>query len=729
MAKFCTNCGAEIKEGARFCETCGQQLPVATEQRSAEEQSSQAAQPVVMEPIAPTPNIQQEATSQGSAAMETSSSIDAQPLADSASLADTQPLADSAPVGDAQPSATPSSLADAQPVQETSPVVTEPIATPTNMQQEAVSQESAVASPAPQQIPPQTPNTPEAQDKKKSKLPLFLGIAVVVIIGIVFAISMLGGKPADLTPTSTDSSETLRGRYALTYMELDGVEMDITGSYASWFIEFMDGASCEIFIMDETVKESYSVIGKVITFSPGEMLRQGTIGEGLIHIEEDGMKLTFERAIGRQGAANTGGTTQSSTTSGDSIDIAAYMGHWEAYITNGTELIWIYEFDADGSYFHGGGWPQGEFFAGERGTFTIIEDDENMVVFRFRDIAVFFGGEPTVHEPGEVDVLFYKGDDTLYCDEDNLTYTRGDSNPSASAAGASGATDANPADLYAYIIVTMSGEVGDYAFYDIDGNGTPEMILRYETPMENYVNIYSYVDGSIVLIGEFWSRSRLVSIGTHGRIYRSGSNGAAHSVYEASQIADDNRSLVVIERWEADYDTDLFLHDFGGIQRTISEQAFNEVASMLESDAGILANLSWQYIPTDTEGGGADWDRGDWIDLGFISIPPDWDFDSYDAEDGDVYILRGQGPGGDFVMHVLNMFDMPLEELLAECPAWQSMRFNNGSEGYLLEFEDFLAWVHADSWWGGLQLWHDGDLSLYNDNKDIIDAVAGTLMK
>lgn len=26
MAKFCTNCGSEIKPGAKFCENCGQKL-------------------------------------------------------------------------------------------------------------------------------------------------------------------------------------------------------------------------------------------------------------------------------------------------------------------------------------------------------------------------------------------------------------------------------------------------------------------------------------------------------------------------------------------------------------------------------------------------------------------------------------------------------------------------------------------------------------------------------
>lgn len=26
MAKFCTNCGSEIKTGAKFCENCGQKL-------------------------------------------------------------------------------------------------------------------------------------------------------------------------------------------------------------------------------------------------------------------------------------------------------------------------------------------------------------------------------------------------------------------------------------------------------------------------------------------------------------------------------------------------------------------------------------------------------------------------------------------------------------------------------------------------------------------------------
>ena len=37
MAKFCTNCGSEIKLGAKFCENCGQKLE--QEQKPQEEQA------------------------------------------------------------------------------------------------------------------------------------------------------------------------------------------------------------------------------------------------------------------------------------------------------------------------------------------------------------------------------------------------------------------------------------------------------------------------------------------------------------------------------------------------------------------------------------------------------------------------------------------------------------------------------------------------------------------
>ena len=114
-------------------------------------------------------------------------------------------------------------------------------------------------------------------------------------------------------------------------------------------------------------------------------------------------------------------------------------------------------------------------------------------------------------------------------------------------------------DLYASTMNSMRDTNGEYAFYDIDSNGIAELFIRYETAMDGYTKIYTYVDGNIYELVEFWSRSTLDAIDNEGIIYRSGSNGAANYSFEAFRISDDKKSLVAVGNGEMDHSSDSVL--------------------------------------------------------------------------------------------------------------------------------------------------------------------------
>ena len=54
MAKFCTNCGSPVREGAAFCAKCGSQLTPSVPVAPAPVEAAPVAAPVA-EPVAPAP--------------------------------------------------------------------------------------------------------------------------------------------------------------------------------------------------------------------------------------------------------------------------------------------------------------------------------------------------------------------------------------------------------------------------------------------------------------------------------------------------------------------------------------------------------------------------------------------------------------------------------------------------------------------------------------------------
>ena len=198
MAKFCTNCGSQVRDTAAFCAKCGTKLdptpvaaPEAPEAPVAEAVPAPVAEPVVEAapapvaepaPVAPAPV--------------------AEPVAAPAPVA--EPVVEAAPVAEPVPVAVP--VAEAAPAP--APVEATPAAAPAPAPAPAAPEAPAAAEPIPFEAPsgpvPAAPVVadPAAAPKKNSKVGLiilFAAIGVValalIIVGVVLVINGgLGGN-------------------------------------------------------------------------------------------------------------------------------------------------------------------------------------------------------------------------------------------------------------------------------------------------------------------------------------------------------------------------------------------------------------------------------------------------------------------------------------------------------------------------------------------------------
>lgn len=142
----------------------------------------------------------------------------------------------------------------------------------------------------------------------------------------------------------------------------------------------------------------------------------------------------------------------------------------------------------------------------------------------------------------------------------------------------------SPNEIYAAILSAFQSGVDEegggitsakYVFYDIDANGVQELIIDYEIGWEYITLIYTWVDGAVYKIGEFWSRRWIEAIDDTGMIYVMGSNGWASSSQETLRISDDKKSLTTIESWDVDYDNNIYTRTSHGETEIITEQEYN----------------------------------------------------------------------------------------------------------------------------------------------------------
>ena len=88
-----------------------------------------------------------------------------------------------------------------------------------------------------------------------------------------------------------------------------------------------------------------------------------------------------------------------------------------------------------------------------------------------------------------------------------------------------------------------------YTLYDVDGNGIEELIIA-DTGPEGWNNrillMYTLHDDKPVLLLEGWARNRYYLL-NDGTIYNEGSSGAAYTSFGIYRMAEDGRSLEIIE--------------------------------------------------------------------------------------------------------------------------------------------------------------------------------------
>lgn len=160
-------------------------------------------------------------------------------------------------------------------------------------------------------VPPAAP--PAAPKQKKGggkKLGLIIGIAVAVVAIVVALVLLLGGKGG--------VDEALLGRYEGTSCVISGMDV---GAEGEW-IELKAKDKAEINIMGESFNGTWKLEGEAFTFEQSGDMFEGTLKNGVLTLDMEGMLYTFEKAGG------TPAKTDVSGKPGKNDESTAEAGYW-----------------------------------------------------------------------------------------------------------------------------------------------------------------------------------------------------------------------------------------------------------------------------------------------------------------------------------------------------------------------------------------------------------------
>lgn len=160
-------------------------------------------------------------------------------------------------------------------------------------------------------VPPAAP--PAAPKQKKGggkKLGLIIGIAAAVVALVVALVLLLGGKGGKDDP--------LLGRYEATSCVIGNVDVGADGEW----IELKAKNKAEINIMGESFKGTWELDGEAFTFEQSGDKFEGTLKNGVLTLDIEGMRFTFEK---EGGAASTPGKNDKTDKNDKS---AAAAGYW-----------------------------------------------------------------------------------------------------------------------------------------------------------------------------------------------------------------------------------------------------------------------------------------------------------------------------------------------------------------------------------------------------------------
>ena len=137
-----------------------------------------------------------------------------------------------------------------------------------------------------------------------------------------------------------------------------------------------------------------------------------------------------------------------------------------------------------------------------------------------------------------------------------------------------------------------------YMFYDVDGNGTEELIIADMLdgdggPWDNRIlMMYSLLDDKPVLVIDGWSRNRYYLL-DDGTIYHEGSSGAAYSVFANFCMAEDGISLEVIDYYSSGYYGD---SEWGWFHSTTGETTEDESERIEFEDEDVPLKMQDVYM-------------------------------------------------------------------------------------------------------------------------------------
>jgi len=111
-----------------------------------------------------------------------------------------------------------------------------------------------------------------------------------------------------------------------------------------------------------------------------------------------------------------------------------------------------------------------------------------------------------------------------------------------------------------------------------------------------------------------------------------------------------------------------------------------------------------------------------WADLGIITIPPGWEYEMHMHDD---IVIHGQTTSADLPMWAGWLMSDSIESELESCNYYEEFLFYDNQPGYMLFFDEYITWIRED--WMSLNLYHNGDEEIYENDKDLILEIARSL--